>query len=608
MPRQPAPPATPAGRPSRGSRWARSAAGLVLGLAGCASFGSDVHLAPLYSRHATAEGGSESEALAGFYYSRRLFEAPALEPVGPEHASGARLNRPTPSERTVARALRPLWGWRELSADEERVDYLVPLGFWRRRGPDVISMLVPAYFYRSAPAGWRSGNLDPSGPREFDLIALPGVIFSRNARGAEKTGWFPFFGELTDFATYDRVRWFLFPLYLGVDRGRESYHNVLFPILGFSTRGEHRHFRLWPLFGWHVKPGSFERRFWLWPFLHYSREGLHRPPAERTRRWMFFPFFGLTKDRTYRAVSVLWPFFGYAWDPRGERLREELGQDPGDPEATRAFWAWDGPWPLVRIQGGGLNPQAERRERFWPFYSYFEGDSLRAWSWAWPFFTRRLEDGPDYRRASFYALPVYQHWNLRGVSDPRVIKFRRFWPLYTYDREGGVRRFAAPSLDPLTRGSPISFYWGWLWELYAVETERERIQERSWLGLYWRESNAQESRRSLSGLWSSRRYPTAAGEVSETALLFGLLRWRSGPAAARPGLLAPAFPGPGWPATWIDAPPAPALDAGRKAPPDGGPPASELPPQAASAGAARPKPDQPGAAAPAPTRSGKAPR
>jgi hypothetical protein len=537
---------------------------LVSGLCACADLQADLHLAPLFGQHATADRASESEALGGFYFTRRVEQPPTWTALAGPHQSGAQLFAQGPKERLVTRALRPLWGWREVGPDEERVDYLAPLGFWRRRGPDVISMLVPVYYYRSAPAGWRQGNLDRSGPREFDLIALPGVIFSRNARGAEKTGWFPFFGELTDFATYDRVRWFLFPLYLGVKRGADQYENVLYPILGFTSSGGRQHFRLWPLFGWHKKENSFNRRFWLWPFFHRSSEGLHRPPEERTERWMFFPFFGYTKDRSYRAVSVLWPFFGYAWDPRGERLREETGQDVQSAGAPRAFWAWDGPWPLVRIQGGGLNPQAERRERFWPIYSYFEGDSLRAWSWAWPIFTRRLEDTPDFRRASFYALPIYQHWNLHGVGAAREERFRRFWPLYTYDRTGDRRRFATLSLDPLPRSSPVAFYYGWLWELYARETELERTKERSWLGLYWRESNALESRRSLTGLWSSRRLETPAGRVRETSLLFGLLRWRSGPLASNPGLLRPAFPGPGWPAAWAGSPPPPAtLPAGQ---------------------------------------------
>ena len=70
-------------------------------------------------------------------------------------------------------------------------------------------------------------------------------------------------------------------------------------------------------------------------------------------------------------------------------------------------------------------------------------------------------------------------------------------------------------------------------------------RERSWGGLWWRERNAVEDRRSLAGLWSRRTVKQANVEYSETSLLFGLIRWHNG---ADDHMLRPAFPGPGWPA------------------------------------------------------------
>jgi hypothetical protein len=86
-----------------------------------------------------------------------------------------------------------------------------------------------------------------------------------------------------------------------------------------------------------------------------------------------------------------------------------------------------------------------------------------------------------------------------------------------------------------------SFFYLWEWE-----DDPAFRRERSFLGLYRRESGRGEERRSLSGLWARRRYEVEGHTVRETSLLFGLLRWRSSDEDGF-SMLAPAFPGPGWP-------------------------------------------------------------
>ena len=64
-------------------------------------------------------------------------------------------------------------------------------------------------------------------------------------------------------------------------------------------------------------------------------------------------------------------------------------------------------------------------------------------------------------------------------------------------------------------------------------------------GLWRREKGESEDRRSLMGLWARRDYIREGAATREQSVLFGLLRWRSGPEGVT--LLQPAFPGPGWP-------------------------------------------------------------
>ena len=50
-------------------------------------------------------------------------------------------------------------------------------------------------------------------------------------------------------------------------------------------------------------------------------------------------------------------------------------------------------------------------------------------------------------------------------------------------------------------------------------------------------------------IWSRRAFRAGGEPQVEHSLLFGLLRWRSYPERDGfwPDLMAPAFPGPGWP-------------------------------------------------------------
>ncbi|QDU85828.1 hypothetical protein Pla163_29690 [Planctomycetes bacterium Pla163] len=519
------------------ARLVLAALALVLTSA-CASVDSDIHLAPFWTQSATADDRIEREALGGAYLERRF------EPTG----------------ELEVRALKPLVSWRQVGPEEEKVEFLAPLGYWRSKVDSTWGLMLPLLYWRTAPGDWsfeaRGVEAPPEAPeREIDVLLLPGFIWSRNARGASKFGIFPIYGELDKFLTWDRVRFVLFPLYVSARRGKSVTHNVLFPVIGWTVGTKDgspakpgtSHWRVWPLVSRNAEAGKHSRWTVLWPIFHWNVDGLWKEPAQRRRAFAVLPLFGRTAQGTYRSYSFLWPFFGYAHDPRGR-----------DPKTGKGgFWAWDGPWPFVRLQGGGQNPLATERTRVWPLYSHFEGNGIVADSYLWPFIHDRQEDTPGFRRASFYVLPFYQGWDMTRRADrPAATKesWRRLWPLWRYERKDDWRRTAVLSLDPLMRSSVIDFHYGWMWEIFAWESDGPVRRERSWLGLWRLESTGTETRRSFSGLWSDRTLETEAGQVRETSLLFGLIRWRSGIQELDPGMLRPAFPGPGWPREF--APPA----------------------------------------------------
>ncbi|HKX46642.1 MAG TPA: hypothetical protein VJP77_08055, partial [Planctomycetota bacterium] len=400
---------------------------------------------------------------------------------------------------TRARALRPLWGWRDFDADVWRSDLLPPLGWTKRSGEYRSSMFFPLYYWRSLPPE------APGGPRPAAWISLPIVLWNRDAAGAVSWGWFPVYGDLHPFLVYDRFRWVLFPLWLDTELAGTHYWNVVWPFFAWSSGSDTVHWRVWPLVGTDQQPGEFSRWFVAWPVGHFHRNRLDLPPGRRELKWFLFPLIGRTARGEYRSWTLLWPFLGVAWD------------------SESGFVGVDAPWPVVRVQRGGLAPRADERTRFWPFFGHYVGQGLHADSYAWPILQRRLEDTPEYQRASFYVVPFWQQYELEWSSGDPGEGRKKLWPLWHTDRIGTWHRSAVLSLWPFRRMYAFDYYWAWLWEVWTWNRDGERTRRRSWLGLWKHEGDGYERRDSLAGLWSRRAYGADGARVRETSLLFGLL-------------------------------------------------------------------------------------
>lgn len=467
--------------------------------AGCAAPGSDVHLAPLWTRAHTADAGLEYEAAGGFWRHRRNAENGRLEEltIGPLY--GIRLEDPPESGEWTAH-------------------FLVPLGYARGRGGEARSWLFPLYIWQ------RRQEADGSTTRQ--TIALPGLIAIKNDAHGNQYAWFPVFGNLHDFIVWEQFTFVLFPLYLRGDLAGNVSTHLLWPFFGYSHGGGRTSWRFWPLYGTARKDDRYERWFFLWPIYHYQRNFLGGGGEEPETAWMLWPLMGKKSRGTYRAYSWLWPFLGYAHDPRS------------------GFWALDFPWPLVRIQRG---PDDVRRTRFWPLYGYLRAGGLVSRTYLWPLIHVREEDSPDARRESLYVVPFWQSADRRDKLTGTTSSWRKLFPLFQHEREDRWRRTSFPTLDPFWRNELVDRYFAWIWKVYEWQSQGEIYRARSWLGLYRRERGMDEDRRSLSGLWASRRYEDGGRRVKETSILFGLLRWRVTEGKGL-DMLRPAFPGPGWPA------------------------------------------------------------
>lgn len=484
------------GRGARDAWRAAPALVLLLVTASCATFGTERHLAPIFTELSTAGGGVEIEALGGAVRVRRttpggFFEQWALRPFV--------IHDREPNGHTLTR-------------------FLTPLGHARDQDSEYTWQLLPVTRY--------DRTTHPDGDTEWTLITLPGIYWARTRDGRTLRAWFPFGGVFENFLSFDRLEFVLFPLFARSERaGRITYH-FLFPIFAYTYGNGGPSGRFWPFYGRSKFEGSYDRGFVLWPIFHWQHNNLSLPPEKQEHKWMVFPLVGGSRRGTYRATTLLWPFFGYARDP------------------ATSFWSWDGPWPLVRFLRSP--EEGVSRSRVWPFYSHYQGDGLESTWYLWPIFNERHEEYEKASKNSVYVLPFWQSWK-RVDADAGRSSFEKLWPLFQTDRSAPQSRsFAFPALNPLWRTPEIDDMYAWIYELYTRKRDHDHVSERSWLGLWRRETDAAEDRASFVGLWARRRYRAEHENVTEVSTLFGLLRWRIR-ASRSVEWLSPALPGPGWP-------------------------------------------------------------
>jgi hypothetical protein len=475
----------------------RAARTLGLLLAGalpsCAAPGSDIHLAPFYTRISTADGGTLTEVAGGIFRQHRRDDG-----------------------FLQWRTLAPLYGIERDRDGDYTAEHPFLLGRTRVSAGERTYYLVPLYL------GW--GRTSATGEPRSLLLTIVGWMRQRIG-STVRWGWFPFYGRIEDTLTFDQGSFALWPLYVHAERGGRVSHHFLWPFFGWTTGGGERSWHVFPLVARARWEGRYDRTSLLWPLFHRHRDHLGGGGEAPEHSWMLFPLFGLQRRGSYRAWTVLWPFFGFARD------------------VESGFWALDCPFFLVRLQRG---PDGIERTRFWPFWSHSEADGLEDTSILWPFVHLRHEEDASMERDSALAIPFWQSWDRLDKATGETAAWRKLWPLFRSERQGDWRAGALLELDPFFRNDLFPRHLTSFLRLYEWEEEPAFRRARALLGLYRREQGRGEDRRSLAGLWAERRYADGGAAVRETSLLFGLLRWRV-TAGGGFAMLRPALPGPGWP-------------------------------------------------------------
>lgn len=466
---------------------------LLLG-SGCAAPNSELNLAPIFARH-TLPGWQQAELLGGMVRKEQ---------------------HPVPRTRAV----RPLV-WRRQHADG-RVESDFLFGFGRTfHDPS-----RPVTMFRIFPFGWYRTEDRADGVEDDDWALLFWLVGGGTSDDGENYFWiFPFGGHGEDWLSYDEFDFVLWPLWIRNEKQGRTSNHVLWPFFGWQT-GTEEGWRVFPIYGTSSVPGKYQNNYVLWPLIHFNHDRLDQ---ENPRHgWLVVLVGGHQEQGDFDAKTVLWPFIRWSSQP------------------SKGYKMWS-VWPLIKFQEGG--ELLGDLQRVAPFWIHYENDHTEYASVLWPFFWWRrdqlIDDGV---RNAWYALPLWYHSVSKWPSGEGS-STTRLWPLGSKvrERDGSMRlRILDPGIPEVLDPEVMSRNFGFLYEVWAVREQpapaplsRER---RAWLGIYRSTEGSGHRRSSWSGLGGRWTEPDG---TTHTALLFGLLRWRSG--ADGRSWEAPAFPGPGWP-------------------------------------------------------------
>jgi len=322
-------------------------------------------------------------------------------------------------------------------------------------------------------------NADLEAPESpWQAWLLPVFMAGRSQAGAPYAGVFPLGGTWRNFFGYDRITFRLFPLYLHTRKAGAKGEHWLWPIFAEVEGTDFRKWRLFPLYGRKLQPGSWDARFVLWPFVHF---GWSLNAARPGSAVMLLPLFGrIHREQAEGAMThytVLWPFFSYRRAPNAWRLHA--------------------PWPFLRLQRD--EQQELTATHIWPFYGDRRAPGERSRYWLWPFIQHQRVVSGETEHERRYLLPFYYDFRKQHKGERSV--YRQIWPLGTWQRDARGKRLRLLDLWPGRDLAPVQRNYAPFWTLYEYrETERRREDRLLWGAWHYRRQQSERHWSVLGGL------------------------------------------------------------------------------------------------------------
>jgi len=343
--------------------------------------------------------------------------------------------------------LRPIfYNYKDANKDRTSFDFLYPLSSYRTfEGDTKFQALMYIFYYKS--------TLRESGYREREYTLFP-FIFARHAEDPERSffAMFPVYGNMNHKYGKDKIKFFLFPLFLQTENYGVTNTNLIWPFIGYYSGNGASGGRLWPIYGQKKVGDALNDRFALWP-LYMERE--REFYGAKIHSLAVLPFYyGLDmpgrKQRTYA-----WPFFTHIEN------------------TNRNFSRWDMPWPLITFSRGDVNTN-----RVFPLFSVKREEDFESGFALWPLYSWRshkLENYEIKKKAIVYFL-YKDVQNIPRVEGGRSSRAINLWPLFTYRRMPDGKayfRFISPLETFLQDNAPRERNWMPLWTIFRWHRDEE---------------------------------------------------------------------------------------------------------------------------------------
>lgn len=386
-------------------------------------------------------------------------------------------------------AWRPFFYWKREEGRYTLLEYLYPLGKYKRTEKEVESYFMPFFSTRK--------DLTQEQKKERGFLL---AFWGETEKGEPYGGFFPLYGKLKKRFGKDEMNFILWPVYSDSREGDNRTYSFLWPFFSRTEGGGKDGFKMWPIYGYERKEKDYEKIFFLWPIFHFERRHLYTD--DPTEMAMVFPLYVSSASSKRVSRSVLWPFFNYTYDEEDH------------------YTQWDFPWPFLQWAKG----DDKSIFRIFPLYGHKRWEDRESGYILWPLYWYNREEEKGYQMIRHRFLLLSKDQTEVWKDEGKRARILRIWPLFYYgQRKEGSVHFHFPALIPID-DEGFERNWGPLFRLYEYRRNPEGDFESKFLwGLYLHRKSASRELYELSFFLT---YYTAE-DLFYFSLLKGLLEYRA---------------------------------------------------------------------------------
>ncbi len=309
---------------------------------------------------------------------------------------------------------------------------------------------------------WRNRNLKDG--EDLDWYFLFPIFWGGMEKGRGHFGFFPIYGRIPEFLSYDQVGWYLFPFYVWTEKGKTHSRSILWPFFGKGWSDDPRGptwFRALPFYAKSRKKGQWDHTAILWPFFQWGKENMSG--KDPRSYWFFFPLAGSSKGKVSSAFTLAWPFFNFRC-------------------INRESYKYDIPWPIIRICNERFEKPDGTKGHFsqcWvmPIFASTNSEEISSLVILFPFVWVREHKTPYLKTKSLYFLPLFYSVTNEHPGGKKD-SYAKFFPLFSVEKQengDSTLRILDPFPFRLDKGEGYYELYDFLWNLFTYKKEKGHI-------------------------------------------------------------------------------------------------------------------------------------